>query len=199
MLAPPFHMLMRVKGRCSLSVLDSYDEIIGTRIAAKVEEVGENVESLQNLLQAEYKLRDQITEEAVAAFANESQSKIAFDNASTDVEKYHVLARRAVRAGADDDARMFIRKMLDVKDSLASKEEAYLEAKEIADQLRELGTKVHRDIKALQQKKAELLRANGYEPQISDITGQTTAGSEQVDPVEEELHRLKVETFVYQK
>ena len=67
MLAPPFHMLMRVKGRCSLSVLDSYDEIIGTRIAAKVEEVGENVESLQNLLQAEYKLRDQITEEAVAA------------------------------------------------------------------------------------------------------------------------------------
>lgn len=89
--------------------------------------------------------------------------------------------------------------MLDVKDSLASKEEAYLEAKEIADQLRELGTKVHRDIKALQQKKAEVLRANGYEPQISDITGQTTAGSEQVDPVEEELHRLKVETFVYQK
>lgn len=199
MLAPPFHMLMRVKGRCSLSVLDSYDEIIGTRIAAKVEEVGENVESLQNLLQAEYKLRDQITEEAVAAFANESQSKITFDNASTDVEKYHGLARRAVRAGADDDARMFIRKMLDVKDSLASKEEAYLEAKEIADQLRELGTKVHRDIKALQQKKAEVLRANGYEPQISDITGQTTAGNEQVDPVEEELHRLKVETFVYQK
>lgn len=182
-----------------MSVLDSYDEIIGTRIAAKVEEVGENVESLQNLLQAEYKLRDQITEEAVAAFANESQSKIAFDNASTDVEKYHGLARRAVRAGADDDARMFIRKMLDVKDSLASKEEDYLEAKEIADQLRELGTKVHRDIKALQQKKAEVLRANGYEPQISDITGQTTAGSEQVDPVEEELHRLKVETFVYQK
>ena len=197
--APPFHMLMRVKGRCSLSVLDSYDEIIGTRIAAKLEEVGENVESLQNLLQAEYKLRDQITEEAVTAFAAESQSKIAFDNASTDVEKYHGLARRAVRAGADDDARMFIRKMLDVKDSLASREEAYLEAKEIADQLRELGTKVHRDIKALQQKKAEVLRANGYEPQISDITGQTTAGSEQVDPVEEELHRLKVETFVYQK
>lgn len=199
MVAPPFHMLMRVKGRCSLSVLDSYDEIIGTRIAAKVEEVGENVESLQNLLQAEYKLRDQITEEAVTAFAAESQSKIAFDNASTDVEKYHGLARRAVRAGADDDARMFIRKMLDVKDSLPSKEEAYLEAKEIADQLRELGTKVHRDIKALQQKKAEILRADGFEPQISDITGQVTAGSEQVDPVEEELHRLKVETFVYQK
>lgn len=199
MLAPPFHMLMRVKGRCPLSVLDSYDEIIGMRIAAKVEEVGENVESLQSLLQAEYKLRDQITEEAVDAFATESQTKIAFDNASTDVEKYHGLARRAVRAGADDDARMFIRKMLDVKDSLPSKEETYLEAKEIADQLRELGTKVHRDIKALQQKKAELLRANGYEPQISDITGQTTAGSEQVDPVEEELHRLKVETFVYQK
>ena len=43
MVAPPFHMLMRVKGRCSLSVLDSYDEIIGTRIAAKLEEVGENV------------------------------------------------------------------------------------------------------------------------------------------------------------
>lgn len=199
MLAPPFHMLMRVKGRCPLSVLDSYDEIIGMRIAAKVEEVGENVESLQSLLQAEYKLRDQITEEAVDAFATESQTKIAFDNASTDVEKYHGLARRAVRAGADDDARMFIRKMLDVKDSLPSKEEAYLEAKEIADQLRELGTKVHRDIKALQQKKAELLRANGYEPQISDITGQITAGNEQVDPVEEELHRLKVETFVYQK
>lgn len=199
MLAPPFHMLMRVKGRCPLSVLDSYDEIIGMRIAAKVEEVGENVESLQSLLQAEYKLRDQITEEAVDAFATESQTKITFDNASTDVEKYHGLARRAVRAGADDDARMFIRKMLDVKDSLPSKEEAYLEAKEIADQLRELGTKVHRDIKALQQKKAEVLRANGYEPQISDITGQTTAGSEQVDPVEEELHRLKVETFVYQK
>lgn len=182
-----------------MSVLDSYDEIIGMRIAAKVEEVGENVEFLQSLLQAEYKLRDQITEEAVDAFATESQTKIAFDNASTDVEKYHGLARRAVRAGADDDARMFIRKMLDVKDSLPSKEEAYLEAKEIADQLRELGTKVHRDIKALQQKKAEILRADGFEPQISDITGQVTAGSEQVDPVEEELHRLKVETFVYQK
>lgn len=82
-----------------MSVLDSYDEIIGMRIAAKVEEVGENVKSLQSLLQTEYKLRDQITEEAVNAFATESQTKIAFDNASTDVEKYHGLARRAVRAG----------------------------------------------------------------------------------------------------
>ena len=159
-------------------------------------QAGCSAEDVQDQLQAEYKLRDQITKESAEAFATEAKAKMAFDGASTDVEKYLGLARRAVRTGTDDDARMFIRKMLDVKESIPYKEESYLAAKEIADRLRELGTKVHRDIKTLQQKKSELLQANGFEPQIPDTAGCSNTMEDQEDPVEAELHRLKIETLI---
>ena len=128
----------------------------------------------------------------------EAKTKLAFDRTATDIEKYHGLARRIIRTGSDDDARMFIRKMLELKEILTEKEDSYLAAKEDADMLRELGTKVHRDIKALQQKKAAILTTGERQIRIPAVSETANQSNAQEDPVERELRRLKMETLAFQ-
>lgn len=181
-----------------MNVLDSYDDIMSFRVCQQLELLGETPETIQDLLQSEYSLRDQITDASAEAFALEAKTKLAFDRTATDIEKYHGLARRIIRTGSDDDARMLIRKILELKEILPEKEASYLAAKEDADLLRELGTKVHRDIKALQQKKAAILNAGERQILIPAVAETASMDVLKEDPVERELRRLKMETLVFQ-
>lgn len=69
------------------------------RVCQQLELLGETPETIQDLLQSEYSLRDQITDASAEAFALEAKTKLAFDRTATDIEKYHGLARRIIRNG----------------------------------------------------------------------------------------------------
>lgn len=84
--------------------------------------------------------------------ADEKQCKRNLDEANEQVKKYDGLARKAVTAGNDNDARVFLtEKNKAVKTAEAAKA-AYDAAKANADKMRALYTKLNNDVSTLQSR-----------------------------------------------
>ena len=75
-----------------------------------------------------------------------------FDEAKAAVDKYMVLARKAVAAGNDNDARVFLTEKNKRAAELATAETAYKAAQANADKMRQLYNKLSSDVATLQSR-----------------------------------------------
>lgn len=84
--------------------------------------------------------------------ADEKQCKRNLDEANAQVKKYDGLARKAVSAGNDNDARVFLTEKNKAVKTAEAAQAAYDAAKANADKMRALYTKLNNDVSTLQSR-----------------------------------------------
>ena len=88
--------------------------------------------------------------------AEESRTKRLVDENAKEVSRYQELAKRALLAGNEDDARVLLSKKQELENTGASLQTAYAAAHENAVRMRQLHDKLVADISSLNTRKAAI-------------------------------------------
>lgn len=94
----------------------------------------------------------EVKKETAAVMADEKRCHRNLAEATAKVEKYNNLAKKAVAAGNDDDARIFLAEKKRAEGEQASAQTAYAAAKSNADKMRQLYNKLNNDVSTLQSR-----------------------------------------------
>lgn len=94
----------------------------------------------------------EVKKETASIMAEEKRCKRNLDKAQADVNKYMDLARKAVTAGNDADATVFLAEKNKAAQVLATAQTAYSAAKANADKMQQLHAKLTEDVSSLQSR-----------------------------------------------
>ena len=98
----------------------------------------------------------QVKKETASVMAEETKARRALDDAKAEAEKLAGYAKKALLAGNEGDAKIFISKKQDIEANVASLEVAYQTAKANSDKMKQLHDKLTNDIRELESKKTAI-------------------------------------------
>ena len=136
-----------------MSMLERFNDIVKSNITAIMDKF-ENPEKMveQYLIDLSEDLAE-VKEETAAVMAEEKRCKKAVDDNAKAVEKYIKLAKAALEAGNEGDARIFLSKKNELAAHGENLEAALVAAKANAEKMRQLHDKLVGDIESLKIRK----------------------------------------------
>ncbi|MDR3294735.1 MAG: PspA/IM30 family protein [Clostridiales Family XIII bacterium] len=139
-----------------MGILDRFSTIMKANINALLDKAEDPAKMIdQYLIDLKESLAD-VKKETAGVMAIEKQCAKEFEDNDAEIKKYQELAKKAVDAGNDDDARIFIEKYK----SLESKAEVFGRNRDVAQtnagRMRDMHDKLVQDIKELEGRKAQI-------------------------------------------
>lgn len=135
------------------NILSRFSDII----SANVNELLDRMEDPEKMI--DQYLRDmlndlaEVKENTAEVMAEETRTKRLVDENEASVNKYNSYAKKAVEAGNDDDARVFLEKKQELEDVSSGLATAYAKASENATKLRQMHDKLASDIEKLRSRR----------------------------------------------
>lgn len=157
-------------------IFERIGDILSSNINAlldKAEDPGKMVD--QYLRKAKEDLAD-VRKNTAAVMAEEKRCKRLVDEAKQEVKELTAYAEKAVLAGNDGDATIFLTKKQAAAGRLADAEQTYATAKGHADQMRQAHDKLGSDISALEARKANI-KATAAVAKTQKTINKMTAGA----------------------
>lgn len=162
-----------------MGVLSRFTDIISANVNALLDKC-ENPEKMvdQYLRKAMDDLAD-VKKETAGIMAAETAAKRGVDKAKAEVEKYSGLAKKAVAADNDGDARIFIAKKQEIEANLVGLQRTYDVAHNNAVQMRQLHDKLVNDIESLKSRR-EKVKAQMAVAKTQEKINKVTATSSKI-------------------
>lgn len=135
-----------------MGIFERFTDIMASNINDLLDRA-ENPEKMakQYLREATEDLAE-VKKETASIMAEEKRCKRNYDEDAAKVQHYTELARRAVAAGNDNDARVFLAEKNKAAQTAETSKMAYMAAKDNADKMRQLYTKLSNDVSSLQSR-----------------------------------------------
>ena len=136
-----------------MGILSRFTDIISANINALLDKAEDPAKMVDQYLR---KMSDDLAEvkrETAGVMAEESRTKRLMDENNKEVAKYEDLAKKALLAGNEDDARVFLTKKQELENLGASLGTAYATAHENAVKMRQLHDKLVKDINTLNSRR----------------------------------------------
>ena len=136
-----------------MGILDRFSTIVKSNINAlldKAEDPGKMID--QYLLEMTESLAD-VKKETAGVMAEESRTRAKVEANQAEVDKYAALAKKALQAGNEADARVFIAKKQQLETSGQGLLEAYEAARENAQKMRQMHDKLVENIEELKRRR----------------------------------------------
>ena len=139
-----------------MGILARFRDIIAADINALLDKAEDPAKMIDHYLIKAKEDLAQVKQETAAVMAEEARAKRVLDDAHAGVKKYDELARKALAAGNDGDARVFIARKQELEQNLAISQKTYDVAKSNADKMRQMYEKLSNDVQNLQQRRANI-------------------------------------------
>ena len=186
-------------------ILTRVKDIMAANVNALLEKA-ENPEKMidQYLRNLESDL-GKVKAETAAVMASETQAKRKLTECNEEIEKMTAYAKRAIEAGNDNDARVFLEKKAALVEKQAGLSQAYDAAAANAAKMREMHDKLTKDIRELQERKdaikTKMAVAKTQEKLNKLQSGMASAGSNMAafDRMEEKANRMLDEANAMQE
>ncbi|MGI6364278.1 MAG: PspA/IM30 family protein [Bacillota bacterium] len=136
-----------------MGILARFSDIISANINALLDKAEDPAKMVDQYLR---KMTDDLAEvkrETAGVMAEESRTKRLVDENNKEIAKYEDLAKKALLAGNEDDARVFLAKKQELEDLGVSLGTAYAAAHENAVKMRQLHDKLVKDINTLNSRR----------------------------------------------
>ena len=136
-----------------MGILSRFTDIISANINALLDKAEDPAKMVDQYLR---KMSDDLAEvkrETAGVMAEESRTKRLVEENGKEVAKYESLAVKALTAGNEDDARVFLTKKQELEDLGVSLQTAYAAAHENAVKMRQLHDKLVKDINTLNSRR----------------------------------------------
>lgn len=114
--------------------------------------------------------------DAVEVFEGEAQAKARLEQLTHDAERWHNVARKALAAGNEGDARLALSRRQDLLDRLKGPQELYDQAHKVADTFRKRLAELEDGINKLQAKMA-LIKAKEVTVRATEAAGEVSSSS----------------------
>ena len=132
-----------------MGILSRFSDIISSNVNALLDKAENPAKMIDEYLRKANKDLAEVKKETAGVMAEESRTKRLVTENEAEVAKYSNLAKKALVAGNEDDARVFLTKKQELESVGAGLHTAYAAAHENAVHMRELHDKLVKDIQTL--------------------------------------------------
>ena len=172
------------------NILDRFGTIIKSNINALLDQAEDPAKMIDQYL---LDLRESLAEvkrETAGVMAQEASCRRDFEANQRDVDKYDDLARRALAAGSEEDAKVFLAKKLELETKGGDLKKVYDAAKENADKMRQMHDKLVSDINSLETRKAAI-KAKVAVAKTQEKVNEISSGAEKASGTMEAFERME--------
>ena len=121
-----------------MGILSRFTDIISANINELLDRAENPEKMIDQYLRNAMENLAEVKKETAAVMAEESRCKRLVVEAEADIEKYTELAKKAIAAGNDGDAKVFIAKKQEIESLLTSRRATYDAAHANAQKMREM-------------------------------------------------------------
>lgn len=136
-----------------MGILSRFSDIISANINALLDKAEDPAKMIDQYLRNLSEDLAEVKRETAGVMAEESRTKRLVDENAKEVAKYADLAKKALLAGNEGDARVFLTKKQEEETAGAGLQTAYAMAHENAVKMRQLHDKLVKDINALNNRR----------------------------------------------
>lgn len=137
-----------------MAILDRFTDIISANVNSLIDRMEDPEKMIDQYLR---KMMDDLAEvkkNTASVMAEEVRAKRLVDENEAEVSKYGNFAKKALEAGSDGDARVFLSKKQELEDIGTGIANAYARAHENASKMRQMHDKLASDIEKLRQRRS---------------------------------------------
>lgn len=156
-------------------IIDRFTSIIKANINDLLDKAEDPAKMIEQYTRDLTESLAEVKEATAAVMAEESRTRRLVDENKAQINKYEQLARTALSAGNEDDARVFLKKKQELEGKDEGLELAYNTAKANADKMRQMHDKLVSDLETLQQRK-EVIKAKTAVAKTQNKVNEMTAG-----------------------
>lgn len=179
-----------------MSILTRFKDIMSANINALLDKCEDPAKMIDQYLRQLKEDLAEVKTETAAVMAEEKRTKRLLDDNTAEIAKYTELAKKALTAGNDGDAKIFISKKQALETHQADLEKTYALARANAEKMREMHDKLTNDIQELEQRrlnvKAKMSVAKTQEKlnKINDSMKDVSGSMEAFERMEAKADRL---------
>ena len=136
-----------------MSFLSRFKDIMSANINALLDKCEDPAKMIDQYLRQLKEDLAEVKQETAAVMAEEKRTKRLVDDNAAEIAKYTDLAKKALTAGNEGDAKVFITKKQELEAHQADLEKTYALAHANAEKMREMHDKLTGDIQELEQRR----------------------------------------------
>lgn len=177
------------------SILSRFSDIISSNVNAVLDRMEDPEKMIDQYMRDLMEDLAEVKENTASVMAEETRTKRLVDENEAEVLKYEEYAKKAVQAGNDDDARVFLSKKQELEDVGTGLANAYAKAHENASKMRQMHDKLANDIEKLKARrsmiKAQSAVADSQEKinEASSAAGDSKGAMDSFSRMEEKVAR----------
>ena len=159
-----------------MGILDRFSTIVKANINALLDKAEDPSKMIDQYLTELMESLAEVKKETAGVMAEESRTRAKVEANRAEVQKYADLAKKALQAGNDGDARVFIAKKQQLETAGQGLTEAYDVARGNAEKMRQMHDKLVSDIEELNARKAAIKAKAAVAKTQSKVNEMTSAG-----------------------
>jgi len=139
-----------------MSILSRFQDIISSNVNALLDRMEDPEKMIDQYLRNMSNDLAEVKKNTASVMAEETKAKRLVADNEAEVAKYEELAKKAIKSGSDDDARVFLAKKQELEDIGVGLAKTYATAHENASKMRQMHDKLASDIEKLKQRQSML-------------------------------------------
>lgn len=172
------------------SILDRFTSIIKANINDLLDKAEDPEKMVEQYLRDLTESLAEVKEATAGVMAEEARCKRLVDENQANIEKYENLARKALLANEEGDARTFLTKKQELEGRAEGLKTAYDAAHENAEKMRQMHDKLVSDLETLRQRK-EVIKAKSAVAKTQAKVNEMTAGTNKAEGAMSAFDRME--------
>jgi len=160
-----------------MGILDRFSDIIKANINDWLDKAEDPAKMIDQYMRDLTESLAQVKKETAGVMAEEARTKRLYDENAAGIKKYDELARTALKAGNEEDARTFITKKQQLEAKGASLQTTYDAARGNAEKMRQMHDKLVSDIDLLNTRR-EAVKAKVAVAKTQEKVNKVTSGAD---------------------
>ncbi len=179
-----------------MAILDRFSDIIHANINAVIDRMEDPEKMIDQYLRDMTEDLAEVKRNTAGVIAEETRAKREVDQNEAEVLKYNDYAKKALSAGNEDDARIFLKKKQELENVGTGLAQAYAAAHENATKMRQMHDKLASDIETLKGRRAmikgkmSVAKTQEKLNDVSESVGKTQGAMGSFSRMEEKADRM---------
>ncbi len=179
-----------------MGVLDRFSSIVKANINAMLDKAEDPAKMVDQYLTEMMDSLAQVRKETAGVMAEETRTRRLVEENAAEIEKYTNLAKKALQAGNEGDARVFLSKKQTLEVQRETLQQTYAAAHENAQKMRQMHDKLVSDIETLKGRreaihaKVAVAKAQEKINNISPASDKAASALSAFDRMEEKASRM---------
>ena len=161
-------------------IIDRFTTIIKANINDLLDKAEDPAKMIEQYTRDLTESLAEVKEATASVMAEEARCKRLVDECQQNIDKYENLAKKALSAGSEEDARAFLKKKQELEGKMAGLQMSYATATENAAKMRQMHDKLVSDLQTLQERK-EVIKAKAAVAKTQEKVNKMTSGADKAE------------------